>query len=85
MNNIFPEILIALLIACMIGEAILAAMYLRTRSLSMSEYLGWVLVIVLVPLLGPFLAIAARPGQAAGPGQAGQLNKVAQRRAWPRR
>ena len=85
MNIPFPEILIALLIACMIGEVILAAMYLRTRSLSMSEYLGWVLVIVLVPLLGPFLAIATRPGQAAGPGQAGLLNKAAQRRAWPRR
>jgi hypothetical protein len=54
-------------------------MYLRTRSLSMSEFLGWALVIVLVPLLGPFLAIATRPGQA------GLLNKAAQRRAWPRR
>ena len=85
MNITNPEILIALLVVCMIGEVILAAMYLRTRSLSMSEYLGWALVIVLVPLLGPFLAIATRPGQAAGPGQAGLLNKAAQRRAWPRR
>lgn len=85
MNNTFPEILIALLIACMIGEAVLAALYLRTRSLSMSEYFGWALVIVLVPLLGPFLAIATRPGDAARPGQAGLPNKAAQRRAWPRR
>ena len=73
-----PELLLALLIACMIGEAILAAMYLRTRSLSVSEYLGWALVIVLVPLLGPFLAIVTHPGQAATPDQA-------RHHAWPRR
>jgi hypothetical protein len=78
MPNSLPEIILALLIACMIGEAILAALYLRTRSLSVSEYLGWILVIVLVPLLGPFLAIATRPGQPARLDQAG-------RRAWPRR
>jgi len=85
MNNTFPEVVIALLITCMIGEVILAALYLRTRSLSMSEYLGWALVIVLVPLLGPFLAIATRPGQDARLSQAGLLNKAAQHRAWPRR
>ena len=78
MINSFPEILLALLVACMIGEAILAALYLRTRSLSMSEYLGWALVIVFIPLLGPFLAIATRPGRVARQDQAG-------RRAWPPR
>ena len=72
MNSIFPEILLTLLIACMIGEAILAALYLRTRSLSLSEFWGWALVIVLIPLLGPFLAIAVRPGQALSPGQTGR-------------
>jgi hypothetical protein len=64
MNAISPEIVLALLMVCMIGEAVLAALYLSTRSLSIPECLGWCLVIVLVPLLGPFLAIAIRPGQA---------------------
>jgi len=83
MNNIFPEIFVVLLIACMVGEALLAALYLRTRSLSMSEYFGWALVIVLVPLLGPFLAIAVRPGQAINSGRAGRA--ATQRRPLPRR
>jgi hypothetical protein len=69
MNAIFPEIVLALLMVCIIGEAILAALYLSTRSLSIPETLGWGLVIVLVPLLGPFLAIAIRPGQALEPAQ----------------
>lgn len=81
---ISPDTIRILLFALLIIEAVLAALYLRTRSLSTSEYLGWALVIVLVPLLGPFLAIATRPGEAARPGQAGLVNKAAQRRAWPR-
>jgi hypothetical protein len=72
MNAISSEIVLALLTVCMIGEAILAALYLSTRSLSIPEILGWGMVIVLVPLLGPFLAIAIRPGRALQPARGGR-------------
>ena len=58
------SILLWCLLLCLIGEAILAAMYLRSRELSLPAYLGWGLVIVFLPLLGPFLAVACRPGKA---------------------
>ena len=43
---------------------LLAAFYLRSRRLSFLQYLAWGLLIVLAPMLGPFLAIVFRPGQA---------------------
>jgi uncharacterized membrane protein YukC len=51
-----------LLLACLIGMAILAALFLRKRSLSIPAYLGWGLLIILVPLIGPFLVILLQPG-----------------------
>jgi hypothetical protein len=83
MNAIFPEALLALLLICMIGEVILAALYLRARSLSISQTVVWVLVILLVPLLGPFLAIALRPGQPLRPSPSGRA--ALQGRPWLRR
>ncbi len=53
----------AILFICLLGMALLAALFLRRRSLSFQEYLGWGLLIVLVPLLGPFLVLLAAPGQ----------------------
>ena len=67
MIPITPETIRVLLLILVIAEAILAALYLRTRSLSIPEYLGWGLMIILVPLLGAFLVIAARPGSALAP------------------
>ena len=64
MLPITPDTIRVLLLTLVIVEAILAALYLRTRSLSIPEYLGWGLLIVFVPLLGPFLVIASRPGSA---------------------
>ncbi|MBP1700948.1 MAG: hypothetical protein H6Q38_55 [Chloroflexi bacterium] len=64
---ISPDTIRILLLALLIIEAVLAALYLRTRSLSILEYLGWGLLIVFVPLLGPFLVIAIRPGTAHAP------------------
>ena len=58
------SILLWCLLLCLVGEAVLAVMYLRSRKLSLPAYLGWGVVIVFVPLLGPFLAIACRPGEA---------------------
>lgn len=46
----------------MIGLALLALVYLRQRRLSPSSYCIWGMLAVLVPVLGPFLVIANRPG-----------------------
>lgn len=61
---ISPDVMRALLWLCLIGMALLAAFYLRQRSLSIYGYLGYSLLILLVPLLGPFLVILSRPGAA---------------------
>lgn len=53
----------AMLFICLLGMAILAALFLRRRNLSFQEYLGWGLLIILVPLLGPFLVLLAAPGK----------------------
>jgi hypothetical protein len=55
-----------LLVACAVGMAVLALLYLRRRRLAPPEYLGWGLLIILVPFLGPFLAILLKPGAARG-------------------
>ena len=54
-----------LLVLCILGMALLAAIYLRRRKMSLVEYIGWGLVIVLLPVLGPFLVIVYQPGQRA--------------------
>ncbi len=53
----------ASLVMCVLGMALLAAFFLRKRQLSISEYIGWGLVIILLPILGPFLVILHRPGK----------------------
>ena len=58
-----PDIMRVLLLICLLGMAVLAALFLRQRSLSLSAYLGWGLLIVLLPLLGPFLVLLSRPGK----------------------
>jgi hypothetical protein len=57
-----PDLMRALLFACLLGMALLAAFFLRTRQLSFSAYMLWGLLALLVPLLGPFLVILANPG-----------------------
>jgi len=52
-----------MLFICLLGMTLLAAFYLRRRRLSFCEYLGWGLLVVLVPLLGPFLVLLAAPGK----------------------
>jgi hypothetical protein len=59
---ISPDVMRALLLLCLIGMALLAAFYLRQRSLSIYGYLGYGLLILLIPVLGPFLVILSRPG-----------------------
>jgi len=40
----------------------LSIIYLSRRKLTFWDYFGWGLVAVLIPILGPFLVIASRPG-----------------------
>jgi hypothetical protein len=56
------EILRMLLLAVMLAMALLALVYLQGRRLALWQQVGWGLLILLLPLLGPFLAIWARPG-----------------------
>jgi hypothetical protein len=53
------QILLVLDVAGMLG---LAIFYLARRRLAWHQYLGWGLVALIFPLLGPFLVIASRPG-----------------------
>jgi hypothetical protein len=52
-----------LILLTMLGMALLAGVYLRSRYLSRWEYVGWAMLLVLIPLLGPFLVILSGPGQ----------------------
>ena len=46
-----------------VSMALLAVFFLRTRQLSSWAYLSCSLLIVLLPLLGPFLVILLHPGR----------------------
>jgi len=59
------EALRLLLVLGALAMALLAAFYLRRRKLSLSEYIAWGLLLVLLPFLGPFLVILLRPGRKA--------------------
>jgi hypothetical protein len=63
------DILRLLLLLGILGMALLAAFYLRRRELSWQAYLLWGLVALLIPVLGPFLVIASRPGRPRGTGK----------------
>lgn len=53
----------SLLIADMVAMALLALIYLRQRKMSWVSYCCWGLLAVGIPVLGPFLLIANRPGE----------------------
>jgi hypothetical protein len=61
------EVMRALLVICVLGMALLAALYLRKRQLTVGEYIGWGLLAVMLPLLGPFLVILYKPGKHLAP------------------
>ena len=52
-----------LLASCAIAMLCLAAFFLRSRKLSVMAYLGWGVVAILLPVLGPFLVIWMGPGE----------------------
>lgn len=46
-----------------VAMALLALIYLRQRRLGFMASFGWGLLALFVPILGPFLLIARRPGE----------------------
>lgn len=52
-----------LLFICLIGMLVLAVLYLRRRKLSGLAYVMWGLLALFLPVLGPYLVIALRPGE----------------------
>jgi len=62
-----PDVMRLLLLACLLGMSFLAALYLRGRSLSAPAYIGWGLLILFLPLIGPFLVILMEPGTKRNP------------------
>jgi len=52
-----------ILLVDIVAMALLALFYLRQRQMSWSSYCCWGLLAVIVPVLGPFLVIANRPGE----------------------
>ena len=58
-----PDVIRAPLVIGALCMAVLAVLYLRRRELTITEYIGWGLLIVLLPLLGPFLVIFYQPGK----------------------
>ena len=47
----------------MVAMALFALFYLRQRQMSWISMLGWSLLAIFLPVLGPFLVIVNRPGQ----------------------
>jgi Kef-type K+ transport system membrane component KefB len=56
-------VLQVLLVMDVVGMYALAVFYLTRRRMSWRQYLGWGLVAIIFPLLGPFLVIASHPGE----------------------
>jgi len=54
-----------LLVLSALGMSLLAIFYMRRRELKLEAYIGWGLLAVMVPFLGPFLVILYRPGRPA--------------------
>jgi hypothetical protein len=52
-----------MLVVDIIGLALLALLYLRQRQMSRFAYLRWGFLAVAVPVIGPFVVIASRPGK----------------------
>jgi hypothetical protein len=53
----------SILLIDMVAMALLALFYLRQRRMSWVSLLGWGLLAILLPVLGPFLVMVTRPGE----------------------
>jgi hypothetical protein len=61
-----PETMRILLVITMLGISLIGARYLFRRKLSLTGYLWWG-ALLLFPILGPILLIAAAPGTSRAP------------------
>ena len=52
-----------LLIVDLVGMSLLALIYLRQRRMEWTAFCFWGALSIVIPVLGPFLVIANRPGQ----------------------
>jgi hypothetical protein len=57
------DVVRTLLIVDMVGLALLALVYLWQRRMSRIQILGWSVLALAVPVMGPFVVIASRPGK----------------------
>jgi hypothetical protein len=62
----FPEAFKILLALYFVAALALALSYLRRRRMSLWAFALWGIFALLVPVLGPFLVIALRPGEPPG-------------------
>lgn len=53
----------ALLVVFLLTMSLLGGFFLRRRDLTLTEYVSWGLLLIFLPLLGPFLVILSRPGR----------------------
>ena len=60
---ISPDTMRIFLLVCLVSMQVMAAFYLQRRRMTFMEYLGWGLLALLLPALGPFLVILSAPGQ----------------------
>jgi hypothetical protein len=51
------------LYVCIFGLLLLAVLYLRRREMSTLAYVLWGVFALVVPVVGPFVVIASRPGK----------------------
>ncbi len=49
--------------ACLFGMVMVAVLYLRQRKLSTLSFVLWGALALILPVIGPFLVIASRPGK----------------------
>jgi hypothetical protein len=58
-----PQTMRLMILLILIGMELLAAFYLRRRRMPILSYLGWGLLALLLPAVGPFLVILSHPGR----------------------
>jgi predicted membrane channel-forming protein YqfA (hemolysin III family) len=66
------DILRVILLAVLFGMLMIAILYLRQRKLSTLAYVLWGIFALLLPVVGPYLAIASQPGKPGSRDRHGQ-------------
>jgi hypothetical protein len=70
-----PATMRVILALCLLGEALLAVFFLCQRRMSFYAYLGWGLLALLIPVIGPFLVIWVCPGESLEPHRIRKINR----------